>query len=378
MAKSEAAAAAPPAQAPLEAASRAYAEGHFDQCRALLEGHLASHPEDHAALTLLAEPELLQGDFKPGWAHYESRWQTPRFEPYLRPFRQPLWQGEPLGRQTLLVTPEQALGEAVLFSRFAPLLLHLHSSAHLVLEVQSRAAALLAHSFQNAKRLRVVATLDRAGSNLPPFDLHVPLCSLPHRLGIEADSIPAAEAYLYAPAPRRMAPDNALAIGLSWRSTNPQNGKARSLPLVELARMLQQPGARLVNLQHGETQREQDELLRREGITLANPDGLAPDADLAEIANLVAGCDLVVSIDNTTAHLAGALGRPTWVLLHAAPSWRWHIDRSDSPWYPSARLFRQPAPADWQDALVALRSALLDLLGEREAAGKQDAGRATS
>lgn len=364
------------AESAIDEAARAYAEGRFDRCRALLEGHLARHPDDPAALTLLAEPELLQGDFKQGLAHYESRWRLPRFEPYTRPFRQPLWQGEPLGRQTLLVTPEQALGDVVLFSRFAPLLLHLHSSAHIVLEVQQPAAALLAYSFQNARRLRAVPTLDRDGANLPPFDVHVPLCSLAHRLGIEADSIPAADSYLYAPAPRRMAPENSLAIGISWRSINPQNGEQRSLPLVELARMLQQPGARLVNLQYGDSQRDQDDLLRRDGITLANPDGVAQGGDLVDIANLVAGCDLVVSIDNTTAHLAGALGRPTWVLLHHAPSWRWHLERSDSPWYPTARLFRQPAAGDWQEPLAHLRAALLDLLAEREAAGaKTEAGR---
>ena len=362
----------------LDTAAKAYAEGRFDLCRTLLERHLAAYPEDHEARALLAEAQLLQGDFKQGLAHYESRWHLPRFEPYLRPFRQPLWHGEPLGRQTLLVTPEQALGEVVLFSRFAPLLLHLHSSAHVVLEVQQRAVALLAYSFQNARRLRVVPTLDREGSNLPPFDLHVPLCSLPHRLGIDADSIPAAESYLYAPAPRRMAPENSLAVGISWRSINPQNGKQRSLPLQELARMLQQPGTRLVNLQYGESQRDQDELLRREGITLANPEGVAQDGDLAELANLAAGCDLVVSIDNTTAHLAAALGRPTWVLLHHAPSWRWHLERSDSPWYPTARLFRQPGPGDWQEPLVGLRSALLDLLAERDKAGKAEDGKAAT
>ena len=103
---------------------------------------------------------------------------------------------------------------------------------------------------------------------------------------------------------------------------------------------------------------------------------MAQDGDLVDLANLVAGCDLVVSIDNTTAHLAGALGRPTWVLLHQAPSWRWHLERGDSPWYPTVRLFRQPAAGDWQEPLVNLRSALLDFLAEREAAtGKAEGGR---
>jgi ADP-heptose:LPS heptosyltransferase len=122
---------------------------------------------------------------------------------------------------------------------------------------------------------------------------------------------------------------------------------------------------RLVNLQYGDSQREQDELLRREGITLANAEGVAQDGDLVELSNLTGGCDLVVCIDNTLAHLAAALGRPTWVLLPHAPSWRWHLEREDSPWYPTARLFRQPMPGDWQMPLVQLRSALLDLLAER-------------
>jgi hypothetical protein len=365
MAPSEAAVAHSEQNAVLETAARAYAEGRFGDCRALLGRHLETHAEDHDARTLLAEPELLAGDFPTGLEHYESRWLTERFQGYRRPFPQPLWRGEALGRQTLLITPEQALGEAVMFGRFAPVLLHVHPMAHVVLEVQARAAALLAHSFQNARRLRVLPTLDRPGSNLPPFDLQVPLCSLPHRLKMTAEEVPGAEAYLYAPQARRVVPDGSLAIGLSWRSINPQSGKSRSLPLLELARMLQQPGVRLVNLQYGETQRDQDELLRREGITLANPEGVAPDGDLIDLANLTTGCDLVVSIDNTLAHLAGALGRPTWVLLPLAPSWRWHLEREDSPWYPTARLFRQPALGDWQAPLVALRSALLDLLAER-------------
>jgi len=360
------AAAAPDSQSALEAATRAYNETRFEDCRALLQQQLERHPEDHAARALLAEAELLLGNFGPGLAAYESRWRLTRFQSYLRPFPQPLWQGEPLERQTLLVTPEQALGEVVLFSRFAPLLLHRHPAAHVILEVQQRSAALLAHSFQNARRLRVVPILDRDGSNLPPFDLQVPLCSLPYRLGIGFEDIPAADDYLYAPEPRRLAPESSCTIGISWRSTNPQNGQARSLPLVELARMLQQPGVRLVNLQHGDTQREQEELLRREAITLANPEGARPDGDLADLANLAAGCDLVVTIDNTAAHLAGALGRPTWVLLHDAPSWRWHLERSDSPWYPTARLFRQRAAGDWQEPLAAVRAALLDLLAARE------------
>lgn len=352
----------------LEPAADAYRDGRFAVAVELLETHLAATPEDARAQVLLAETLLLQGDYARGLALHEARWRLRRFEDFRRPFQQPWWDGSPLERETLVIGPEQALGEAMMFCRYAPLVAHLHGEAHVVLELHRRTAALVAHSFRNARRVTVLPTLDRGGSNLPPFDRYLPLCSLPHRVGTQLESIPAAPAYLHAPAPRRLVPKELLAIGVAWSSSNAVNGKSRSLPLLELARVLQQPGVRLVNLQYGDSRPQQEELLRREAITLANPAGVDTDSDLTLQANLVAGCDLVVTIDNTTAHLAGALGRPTWLLLQAAPNWRWLLEREDSPWYPSLRLFRQATRGDWQGVLGRLRLALLDRLADRAAA----------
>ncbi len=345
----------------LHAAVVAYRDMQFDDCMRLLREHLAAQPDDAEAEALLAEPELLTGDFAQGLAHYEARWRMAQFAPQDRPFAQPRWDGGALERRTLLISPEQGLGEMLLFSRYALVIAQLHPEAHVVLEVPKRALALLRHGFQNARRVRVVEAVDRAGSDLPPFDLWAPLCSLPWLLGTRVDSIPAAPAYLYAPQPRRAAGLGELLVGLSWQTVNPQNGAARSLPLVELARGLQQPGLRLVNLQYGDTRKDEKQLLRREGIGLLAPQqvaGSAADGDLLPFAEAVAGCDLVVTIDNTLAHLAGALGRPTWLLLHQSPSWRWLLGRDDSPWYPSLRLFRQPARGDWATPLAALADAL--------------------
>jgi ADP-heptose:LPS heptosyltransferase len=345
----------------LHAAVVAYRDMRFEQCIALLRERLAAAPDDAEAEALLAEPALLTGDFEAGLQHYEARWRLPGFQAQDRAFAQPRWDGAALGRQTLLISPEQGLGETVLFSRYALVIAHLHPEAHVVLEAPARALALLRHAFQNARRVRVVEALDRAGSDLPPFDLWAPLCSLPGLLGTRLETIPAAPAYLYPREARRAVGLGELAVGISWHTINPQNGTARSLPLVELARTLQQPGLRLVNLQYGDTRKDEKALLKREGIALLPPAKGKPhpaDGDLLDFADAVAGCDLVVTIDNSLAHLAGALGRPTWLLLHQSPSWRWFLGREDSPWYPSLRLFRQPAAGDWATPLAALADAM--------------------
>lgn len=351
----------------LHAAVVAYRDTRFDQAIELLRAHLAGQPDDAEAEALLAEPELLTGDLERGLAHYEARWREPGYAALDRPFAQARWDGAALGRRTLLISPEQGLGETLLFSRYALVIAHLHPEAFVVLEVPPRTRALLAHSFQNAPRVRVVETLDRAGSGLPPFDLWAPLCSLPGLLGTRLESIPAAPAYLYPREARRVLGLGELQVGIAWSSSNPRNGAARSLPLPDLARALQRPGVRLVNLQHGDTQKDEKALLRREGIQLLpagrGKAGAAADGDLLDYADWVAGCDLVVTIDNTLAHLAGALGRPTWVLLHQSPSWRWFLNREDSPWYPGARLFRQPARGDWATPLAGVADALARRLG---------------
>lgn len=350
----------------LHAAVVAYRDMQFDRAMALLRDHLAAHPDDAEAEALLAEPELLTGDFAQGLAHYEARWRLPGFAAQGRPFAQPRWDGAALGRRTLLISPEQGLGETLLYSRYALVIAHLHPEAHVVLEVPRRALALLSHSFQNARRVRVVEALDRAGSDLPPFDLWAPQGSLPGLLGTRPETIPAAPAYLYAREAKRAVGGGELAVGISWHTLNPQNGAARSLPLVELAGALQRPGLRLVNLQYGDTRKDEKALLKREGIALLPPVKGKPnpaDGDLLDFADAVAGCDLVVTIDNALAHLAGALGRPTWLLLHQSPSWRWFLERADSPWYPSLRLFRQPAQGDWATPLAALADAMRQRVG---------------
>lgn len=346
----------------LEPAIAAYREGRFADAILWLEQRLSDAPGDAEAAVLLGETRLLLGDYDAGLPLYERRWDCGRFDDFRRAFPQPWWPGEPLGRRTLTIGPEQGLGEAIQFCRYALLVAHRNPEAHVVLELHRRLAPLVRHSLQKARRVTVVETLDRAGSNLPPFDLYLPLASLPQRLETRLESIPAAPAYLHAPRPRRLARAEEFAVGISWHSANPQNGQARSLPLPELARVLQQPGVRLVNLQYGDSAPERAALTRREGIALLNAEGVDTEAPLGGLADLVAGCDLVVTIDNTTAHLAGALGRPTWLLLPHAPNWRWLLERPDSPWYPSLRLFRQPARSDWQSVLGELYLAFLDHL----------------
>ncbi len=202
-------------------------------------------------------------------------------------------------------------------------------------------------------------TLFATGAPLPPVDAHVPLMSLPHMLGTTADTVPAGIPYLRAPANARRPPssDGRRRIGLCW-SGNPEHpdNPHRSLPFDAFAPLLARHDADWRGMQFGPAAAEAAQYL---------PDDPAWTACLEGFGNTAAAlesCDLVVTIDTSTAHLAGALGRPVWLLLKYAPDWRWMVGREDSPWYPTVHLFRQAAPGDWTGVMARLETALANLL----------------
>lgn len=308
------------------------------------ERAVALTPEDAETRRHLALLRLMSGDFERGWAEYEWRWKTREFPP--RSFAQPRWLGEgDIGGKTILLHGEQGLGDAIQFCRYAALVARL--GATVVVEAAPALAPLIA-------TVPGVAKVVPFGSPLPVFDLHCPLLSLPHAFKTTLSSVPAAVPYLSASDARasvwreRFACRGSPRIGLIWAG-NPQhaNDANRSIDLEMLRPLVVGSPASVVALQKDLRPGEADWLERHHVPRL--------EGSLEEIAAVISALDLVISVDTSIAHLAGALGRPVWVLLPFVSDWRWLVERSDSPWYPTARLFRQRRRGDWAAVIAQVR-----------------------
>lgn len=304
---------------------------------------------------------LLLGDFALGWQKYEWRWQAPQIND-VRNFKQPLWLGEaPLAGKTLLLHAEQGLGDTLQFCRYAPRAAA--QGARVVLVVQPALKTL-------CQTLAGVNTLLAIGDPLPPFDLHTPILSLPLAFDTRFDSIPAEAPYLHAN-PERLAAWQVLLgqrgrprVGLVWSGrAEHRNGHNRSLPFALLAEFIDDTDtAEFICLQK-EFSNEDEALVRQHAKMRVFSEQLH---DFADTAALIESLDLVLTIDTSVAHLAGALGKPVWVLLPFASDWRWLLERKDSPWYPSARLFRQQQLGQWAPVLAEVRQALQQICGPRK------------
>jgi len=329
------------------------ASGRVGEAVQSLRQALELRPDFAEAHWDLAFALLLQGDFIQGFQEYEWRWRRPDFP--RRQFASPLWLGEDLAGRTLLVHSEQGAGDNIQFLRFlAQLPEH---GARVMLECPPSLAALF-------ESVAGVSQVIPRGDPLPAVDCHVPLLSLPHRLGVTPETIPAATPYLWPPASRRvrLPPPRSeegvrLTVGLAWRG-NPQhpNDRQRSIPLASLEPLFAVPGVDFYNLQVAPGPQFAGEAAHQP--TLIPLEGLLHD--YAATASAIAQLDLVISPDTSLAHLAGALGRTAWVLLPFAPDWRWMLQGDDTPWYPTLRLFRQTAPGDWAAVIHRIRDALLE------------------
>jgi tetratricopeptide (TPR) repeat protein len=305
---------------------------------------------------------LMEGDYEAGWQAYEVRRKSGVLAPRERSFAVPEWRGEPLQGRTLLLHAEQGLGDTLQFVRFIPDLLE--PGVSIVIESQRALVGLL----QSLSAVRVVAQ----GDPLPAFDVHLPLMSLPHVLGTRLDSIPAAVPYL-ASDPEKVARWKArigktadLAIGVVW-SGNPSHAfdRRRSIAAAAVLPAFVMPGVRLFSLQK-DARPEDTAILKTMAATVTD---LAPLLDdFTDTAAALEALDLVIAVDTSAAHLAGALGRPVWVMLPFALDWRWLRDREDSPWYPTMRLFRQCTPRIWTDVLSRIRCELSSLTHDRRIA----------
>jgi tetratricopeptide (TPR) repeat protein len=324
---------------------------------ACFEAALALQPDDAEARLHLAMSHLLEGDYPAAWPDYQWRWKTRQYAPQRRVFPQPEWLGHrALDGRTILVHAEQGYGDTLQFCRYVAPLRDL--GATVVLEVQPALKRLL-QGLEGSGRVLA------RGEPLPDFDVHCPLLSLPGAFDTTLATIPARLPYLSAdPAltadwAGRLGARESMRVGLVW-SGNPThlNDHNRSAPLADYAEVLALPCA-FVSLQKALRKMDQEELRRRPQI-LHFGERLADFADTAAVA---AQLDLVITVDTAVAHLAGAMGKPTWVLLPYAPDWRWLLERRDSPWYPGMRLFRQTAPGDWRGVMAEVAAELRALAG---------------
>jgi hypothetical protein len=359
--------------------------GQLDQAQDELKQALEEEPGNQTIRNLLGEVHLRQGnwveirrelerrlepfsgpetdyeraciklrfaDMPQGWLEYESRWKIPEFMQVEQHYSQPRWQGESFEGRTLLLFWEQGFGDTLMFIRYAPL-------------VKARGGKVLfAAQAQLADLIATCPGVDEViahGNPLPPFDLQCPLLSLPAIFQTNLDSVPAEIPYLDIPkrVPNRgklalaLAPsEGKTRVGLTWAgSVLFKNHGKRSIPAEALAPLRTLPEVAWFSFQVGRTDAPPfPEVLSLEHLL----------GNFSDTAYALSAMDLLITTDTAVAHLAGAMGVPTLLLLSALPDWRWHMGREDSPWYPSMRIYRQPSPGDWNGVVQQL---LRDLSG---------------
>jgi len=304
-----------------------------------------------------AAAELIAGEYEIGFVTYEVRLHYAQF---CRDhgITAPIWLGESdISGKTILVNAELGFGDTIQFCRYVPML--------------EQAGAKVLFSPQRALRGLMRTLGDRVeivdvGTDALTFDRHCRVISLAAAFRTSVETVPAAAPYLAAE-PDRVARWRAriggqdFKIGICWRGSQDGTAAGRSIPLTAFAGVAAIPGVRLISLQKGEGASELDSIGGRFSVETLGDDFDAGDEAFLDAAAVIKACDLVISCDTSIAHLAGALGRPVWLALHPTACWRWMKDRSDTPWYPSARLFRQKTPGGWDEAFAEIEAALREI-----------------
>jgi Tfp pilus assembly protein PilF len=319
------------------------------------------HADGHLAL---GQNLLAIGEFAPGWTEYEWRNQTEAGKGTLPKMTSAAWNGMRIPNGRLLMVGDQGYGDTIQFARYIPLIAD--RCQELILGCSAEMAPLLA-------AIPGVKQYCHRWTDVPGHAAHCRLSSVPGLVHTTLDSIPAKVPYLFANPARvaawrqrmdTMLPRGVRRIGLAWtgRPTHP-NDRRRSMALARLAPLAAAGQAGFVSLQKPFPAADQPALAQFPGLA----DISAELADFGETAAVIANLDLVISVDTAIVHLAGAMGRPVWIMLPKASDWRWLLERSDSPWYPTARLFRQATPGAWDPVIAAVAAALADELGRQPA-----------
>jgi tetratricopeptide (TPR) repeat protein len=339
-----------------------FAEGYVTIATALqsLRKPYEAMASCHRALTLdadcaeahwnLALALLQVGEFGQGWQEFEWRWKKRGFTSKLQTFHQPLWDGTPLADRTILVHAEQGFGDTFQFARYLPLL-----------AAQGATVIVVGPASQKALLAGVpgVSVSLSTGEPLPDFDFHLPIMSLPRLFKTDLDTIPLEFPYILPPLTalaswaEKFTGSDGLRVGLVWAGRKKPDPN-RTCHFENFAPLAGMPGVTFYSLQLENEMSGSSEVRGSFGLV----DHTAEIGDFCDTAALIAHLDLVIAIDTGVAHLAGAMGKETWLLLPYAADWRWMLDRQDSPWYPGMRLFRQEQPGDWRGVIARLRTEL--------------------
>ncbi|HEY4115096.1 MAG TPA: tetratricopeptide repeat protein [Rhizomicrobium sp.] len=332
--------------------------GQFDEAEALLRRalELTGGKNDNAHLNL-AFSLLTRGRWAEGWPHYEARLKVYAVMPEM-PY--PLWDGKALSDTILLLRAEQGLGDAIQFSRFAMLM---GAAAPVVLQVPASLVPLM-KSLANVHGVIGADQVIKSEKRI----VWLPLLSVPGKTGITPECLPAPRSYLSAEPSRverwrEWLPRAGFRIGINWQGSAVGDiDRGRSVPLALFEPLAGLPDVRLVSLQKGFGTEQIAEAPFRDRL-LVPPEDFDTAGAFLDTAALMMSLDLIITTDTAVAHLAGALGRPTFLLLKHIPDWRWLLDREDTPWYPTMRLFRQRRRGDWHQVFERLTAAVAELRG---------------
>ncbi|MDE2469444.1 MAG: glycosyltransferase family protein [Bradyrhizobium sp.] len=340
--------------------------GRFDQAFVVYGQVKALDPNHAVSNWNSALLYMLTGNFEAGWAGREARWNIPSLSAAYPKFTEPMWLGrENIEGKTVLIAADEGLGDAIQFSRYVPMVAA--RGARVILVVQDALRSLLS----GLPGVAQCIPKSVAANGVPPFDVHCPLGSLPLAFGTRLDTIPADLPYLPLSPPARvkvwearLGPRDRLRVGLVW-SGNPEHkgDHHRSTSLRAYSAFLD-VDATFVSLQKDPRPDDKIALGERSDIV----DFTANLTDFAETAALISCLDLVITVDTSVAHLAGALGCPTWILLPYTPDYRWLLNRDDSPWYPAVRLFRQHESRDYGPVVERVRAELAAMISRQERA----------
>lgn len=334
------------------------AQGDVDAALTAYRRALALQPELAEAQVAESMALLMQGHFDLGWQNHERRWSTREYDTPMRAYPWPLWKGEHLASGRLLIWGEQGIGDEIMFAGLIPDAMR--SAKQVVLDCDARLKPIFARSFPG---VGVISGDDPEQLADRDIAAHLPSGSLPGIFRASRAAFAAtASPYLVAePAERQnfreRYSDGRRLVGLAWHTKNQKTGRRRSIELPLLAPLFARPDIRWISLQYGDHDalEQQAEAASAPLFVDRSVDQLA---DMDRFAAQVAAMDLVITIDNSTAHLAGALSVPTWLLLPFASNWRWLKGCEDSPWYPTIRIFRQPSLGDWVSVIQGVQKAL--------------------
>lgn len=334
----------------------------FDEAIQCCQQSLGLSPHYPDARANLGFLQLITQDFQTGWANYDWRWKVGNPHPYFRDHEASLWTGNSIPGERLLVWGEQGIGDTILFSSMLFEFLETHSDA--TFECDERLIPVLSRSIPSVAFI-APPTETTAETTLAEFDVHIPVGNLGRWLRPDLPSFPTRQSYLVPDHEQRhqlrklyLEQGNDRLVGISWMSKGSQYGDSKSMTLEDLRPLFEQTGVTFVDLQYGDTVDERSSFDTGTATGIFHDETVDQMVDLDIFISQIAALDLVITISNTTAHIAGALGVPTILMLGAVPIWYWSTERNDSPWYPSLKIIRQQTRGVWEEVVEETRQEL--------------------